>query len=316
MKLPKFITKNENPTPPWMTEMDEGDSISCNTTYVMGGFWDKFDECFYPCEEKGDIRYFMYNPIKYGASPDKKYPVLMWIHGLNCAIDGRRCVGYCGAEQYASENYQSTMGGGAFIIVPLANEARLEDDTIVGSWDEGYLPHLKAIYDIVCAENAANISDKFMMGASSGGWVTWRMLENHPDYFTGGIPIASGYVPTAGNLKKIEDAGIYLLVAHGRHDEMAPFNECIEPRRRELSAMNNCICFFPEWVRNEDKGVASVNYGMEMGQHCLINQIQANLMYNDGTCYDERLKDGVTGWIKEVCEKRVAGKIDKTFNEM
>lgn len=136
MKLPKFITKNENPTPPWMEELSEDDFISCNTSYVMGGYWDLFDECFLPCEEKGDIRYFVYNPIKHGADADKKYPVLMWIHGLNSAIDGRRCVGYCGAEQYASESYQESMGGGAFIIVPLANETRLEDDTIVGSWDE------------------------------------------------------------------------------------------------------------------------------------------------------------------------------------
>lgn len=56
-------------------------------------------------------------------------------------------------------------------------------------------------------------------------------------------------------------------------------------------------CFLP----CEEKGVASVNYGMEMGQHCIINQIQANLIYHDGTCYDERLPKGVTGWIREVC---------------
>lgn len=304
MKLPKFTkeTKNENPTPPWMEELDESDFISCNTGYVMGGYWDLFEEKYLPCEEKGDIRYFVYNPVKNGAPADKKYPVLMWIHGLNCAIDGRRCVGYCGAEQYASESYQQAMGGGAFVIVPLANEARLEDDTIVGSWDEAYLPYVKAIYDKVCEENAANIGDRFMMGASSGGYVTWRMLELYGDYFKGAIPIASGYVPERESLKKIEEKGIHLLVAHSRHDEMAVFEKCIAPREAELMALDNCICFFPEWIRNEDKGVASVNYGMEMGQHCMINQIQANLIYNDGTCYDERLPKGVTGWIYEVCK--------------
>ncbi len=304
MKLPKFTkeTKNENPTPPWMEELDEDDFISCNTGYTMGGYWDMFDECYLPCEEKGDIRYFVYNPVKHGAPADKKYPVLMWIHGLNCAIDGRRCVGYCGAEQYASEAYQAAMGGGAFIIVPLANEARLEDDTIVGSWDEAYLPYLKNIYDKVCEEHAANIGLRFMMGASSGGYVTWRMLELYGDYFQGAITIASGYIPNTESLKKIESAGIRVLVAHSRHDEMASFEECVAPREAEFAAMNNCICFFPEWIRNEDKGVASVNYGMEMGQHCMINQIQANLIYHDGTCYDERLPKGVTGWIHEVCK--------------
>lgn len=303
MKLPKFMkeTKNENPTPLWLGELDEGDSISCNTTYVMGGYWDLFEECYYPCEEKGDIRYFVYDPVANGASADGKYPVLMWIHGLNCAIDGRRCVGYCGAEQYASPAYQEAMGGGAYIIVPLANEARLEDDTIVGSWDEGYLPHLKSIYDMVCEKHAENIGPKFMMGASSGGYVTWRMLELYPGYFKGAIPIASGYVPKAESLQQIGSTGVSLLIVHSRHDEMASFEECIAPRESEFATLDNCLCFFPDWIRNEDKGVASVNYGMEMGQHCIINQIQANLIYNDGTCYDERLPKGVTGWIKEVC---------------
>ncbi|MBD5518690.1 MAG: hypothetical protein HDR07_09480 [Lachnospiraceae bacterium] len=114
MKLPKFTkeTKVENPSPPWMGELGKDDFISCNTSYVMGGYWDEFDECIYPCQEKGDITYFVYDPVKYGAPSNKKYPVLMWIHGLNCAIDGRRCVGYCGAEQYASKAYQEAMGGG------------------------------------------------------------------------------------------------------------------------------------------------------------------------------------------------------------
>lgn len=232
MKLPKFTkeTKNEQPIPPWMDELAEGDFISCNTTYVMGGYWNLFDECYLPCEEKGDIRYYVYNPIKYGAPADKKYPVMMWIHGLNCAIDGIRCVGYCGAEQYASKAYQEALGGGA-------------------------------------------------------------------------IPIASGYVPNNESLKKIEASGVHLLIVHSRHDEMTRFDECIAPREEELQGLDNCLCFFPEWIRNEDKGVASVNYGIEMGQHCIINPVQANLIYNDGTCYDERLSKGVTGWIKDVVEK-------------
>lgn len=313
MKLPKFTkeTKVENPCPPWMEELGEDDFISCNTSYVLGEYWDEFDECVHPCEEKGDITYFVYNPVKHGAPADKKYPVLMWIHGLNCAIDGRRCVGYCGAEQYASKAYQEAMGGGAFIIVPLANEKRLEDDTIVGSWDEEYIAPTKAIYDKVCAENADNIGAKFIMGASAGGYFSWRMIEEYPEDFAGAIPIASGYVPSSESLREIENAQIHLIVAHGRHDEMAPFAECIAPRQEELQGMKNCICYFPEWVRNEDKGVASVNYGMEMGQHCLINQIQANLIYHDGTCYDERLPQGVTGWITEVCHDAGASCTEK-----
>lgn len=302
MKLPNFskVKKNTNPTPPWESLLAEGDFISCNTSYVMGGYWDLFDEKFLPCKEKGDIRYFVYNPIKNGSSPEKKYPVMMWIHGFNCSLDGRRCVGYCGAEQYASPKYQSDMGGGAFIIVPLANEKRLEDDSVVDSWDDAYLPYLKQIFDQVLGEHQENISSKFIMGASSGGYISWKMLELFPDFFTGGIPIASGYIPTDEQLDILQKHNINLIIAHGKHDEMASFEKSITPRLEKLESLQNTICFFPDWVRNEDKGVASVNYGMEMGQHCLINQFQANLMFDDGSCFDEKLPSGVTGWIKKV----------------
>lgn len=44
-----------------------------------------------------------------------------------------------------------------------------------------------------------------------------------------------------------------LIVAHGRHDEMAVFEQCIAPRETSLRAMKNCICYFPEgvtgWIR-------------------------------------------------------------------
>ena len=68
-------------------------------------------------------------------------------------------------------------------------------------------------------------------------------------------------------------------------------------------AYENCLCFFPEWVYNGDGGVASVFYGFEMGQHCMINWIQHNLMFDDGKSADERLPLGFAGWIKSVCEE-------------
>ncbi len=40
-----------------------------------------------------------------------------------------------------------------------------------------------------------------------------------------------------------------------------------------------------------------------MGQHCLMNAIQSNLMFDDGTPMEERLPGGVTAWIKEVTEE-------------
>ena len=82
---------------------------------------------------------------------------------------------------------------------------------------------------------------------------------------------------------------------------MADFEESIAPRMEKLLALSGCVCFFPEWVYNGDGGVSSVFYGFEMGQHCMINWVQHNLMFDNGTPADPRLPDGVTGWVWTVC---------------
>lgn len=306
MALPEFsnLTQNTTAVPQWAKYMKDGEFISYYTTYSSKIYFDLFDKYTYPCKESGDIAYYVYDPVKHGADKDKKYPVLMWLHGMSNALDGVKCIMCCGAEQYASPKYQQAMGG-AYIIVPLANEKRLENGNIEGTWSELYSAPIKGIYDKVCRENEKNVGKKFVMGASAGGRFTWQLLEDHTDYFDGAIPISSGYVPSDETLDRISDSGVRLIIAHGRHDEMADFDECILPRMEKLKGMKNCICFFPEWVYNGDGGISSVHFGIEMGQHCMINWVQSNLMFDSGVPADERLPDGVTGWIRAVCEKRL-----------
>lgn len=302
MPLPDFYKLEQNKTavPEWAKHLGDGEFISYSVSYKTKTYFDLFDRYLCPCAETGDITYYVYDPIKHGADPNRRYPVLMWLHGASNSLDGVNCIMCCGAEQYATPKYQSEMGG-AYLIVPLANEKRQPDGSLTGTWsDKGvdYSPVLRKIFDTVCDESPANTGKKFVMGASSGGFMTWKMLEDNPNYFYGAMPIASGYVPADEALDKIN--GVHLLVAHGRYDELAAFDECIAPREKKLQSLENCICFFPKWVYNGDGGIASVHYGLEMGQHCMINWVQHNLIFDSGVPADERLPGGVTGWIRTV----------------
>ncbi len=303
MALPDFkkTAQDKTAVPEWAQYMTDGEFISYSVTYPCKTYFNLFDEYSYPCKETGDIRYYVYDPVKHGADPAGTYPVLMWLHGASNSLMGVGCIMCCGAEQYASPAYQQSMGG-AYIIVPLANEERLENGRILGTWSPAYSTPIKGIYDKVCLEHSTNIGKKFIMGASSGGYFTWQLLEDYSDYFDGAIPISSGYLPSYDALDQISESGVSLLIAHGRHDEMASFEECIEPHTDKLSLLPNCTCFFPKWVYNGDGGISSVFYGFEMGQHCMINWIQHNLMFDDGTPADQRFPEGITGWIKAVCE--------------
>ena len=50
---------------------------------------------------------------------------------------------------------------------------------------------------------------------------------------------------------------------------------------------------------NRDGSVASNISGIQMGQHCINNAIQNDLMLADGTPMWAELPQGITGWIRE-----------------
>ncbi len=64
--------------------------------------------------------------------------------------------------------------------------------------------------------------------------------------------------------------------------------------------MKKTFVFTPEWIYNGDRGIASINFGFEMGQHCLVNPMHCNLMYDDGSPMYSELPLGVTGWLHSV----------------
>ncbi len=100
------------------------------------------------------------------------------------------------------------------------------------------------------------------------------------------------------------DKGKFMFLAIGKRDEFNPFSKWIEPRLSRLERMKNIFMYTPEWVRNGDKGIASIVAGVEMGQHCLMNPVQANLMFDDGTPMEPKLPRGVTGWLADRREER------------
>lgn len=291
---------DKHPVPEWAGLLPEGEFISYLPSYVGGKYFDLFDEFSYPCEETGDITYYVYDPVKHGADASGKYPVLLWLHGATNALNGKFCICNCGGELFASPKYQREMGGGAYVVVPLANEKTDGNGKLTETFSEKYFRPIKGILERVC--ESGSTGRIFAMGGSLGSWMTWKLAEKFPETFDGIIPISTAYVPTDGRLENIARHNIKVFVTIGRHDETLDFDKDIAPRIPKMEELG-FLTYFPEWVENGDGGVASLFYGWEMGQHCMINQVQANLMYDDGTPYFGRLPHGVTGWIKEVCTK-------------
>ncbi len=295
----KEENKKDNVKAPWQDEMELGDFVSYSPSYRAGEYFSLYEKNIFPCSTVGDITYYLYDPVKNGKDASKQYPLLVFFHGATNALVGELCINYCGGELYASEAYQESMGGGAYILIPVANEKRMPDGNVIGSWCKDYIAPCMELIKKIKAE-IKNISKTVLFGNSSGATFIWELLLNTPDAFDGFVPMGASYTPNKEEIDLLKTKKVKMLLAHGRRDELCPFEECLAGMEEELQKMENCICYFPEWVRNSDGGVASINFGFEMGQHCIVNAIHSNLIFDDGQAYDERLPEGVTGWIRDI----------------
>ncbi len=333
----------EKAIPQWADEMPEGSFISYEPTYKVGEYFDRFHKEPFATAEKGSMTYYFYDPTEHGFPKDKTYPLFVFLHGATNSLVGDVCINYAGAEFYATEAYQKDVGG-AYLLIPLANEYRDEEGALKGGWDDTYV---KPVYDLVCsfinahtyranstegvdasvsagaetveasvfgansagAETSGTVplfgatGRRVVFGNSAGATMCFKMVTAYTSFFYALIPIGTGAIPSDETLDRYDENDVHLFFAIGKRDEINSYKELIAPRLPRLERMKHCFIYTPEWVRNGDKGIASINFGFEMGQHCLINPMHCNLMFDDGTIMEPRLPRGVTGWLHDILQE-------------
>lgn len=284
----------------WEKDIPDREFVSHSTSYQVGKYFDLFDQYTYPNAETGDIKYYVYDPIKHGATADGKYPLIVFFHGAGNSMDGINVINYSMAEYYASQEYQKTIGG-AYLLVPIANEKVDEKGELVNGWSGPYYEPVINIKRQFIENHKANIGKTFFMGTSDGAFFLWGMISRYSKEIDVAVPVSGGFIPDEAKLKEVHDNGTLILSMHGKHDELIPFDDLVTPHLEKLSKFDNIITWYPEWIHNSDGGIAQMAPGgMQMGQHCLCNQITANLIYDDGKPYNPELfPQGMTGWIRD-----------------
>ncbi len=286
----------------WYDEIPEGDFISKCPTYPCGQILDRFHKSEF---EYGDMKmkYYWFDPREYGFNSDEKFTLLTFLHGTSNSFVGDMCINYTGAERFASDEYQKSMGG-AFILIPVANEFRGEDGRVKGQWAEEYLDPVHALILDFISTNTNGVDLRVLLGNSSGATFVLRLMDNFMDDFDVVLPVGSDSIADDSVLDLYDEKGKCLFLAMCKRDEFHPYEEKLVSRIPRLEKMKKVFIYTPDWTRNGDKGIATVDGGIEMGQHCLMNSIQANLMFDDGTPMDPRLPRGLTGWIADFKKNR------------
>lgn len=294
-----------SPMPPWAAEIPEGAFISDTPTYKVGEYFSLFEQdAFDSGASVGKLKYWFFDPTAHGYPAKDDYPLIIFLHGSGNALVGDVCINYTGAEFFATDAYQKKLGG-AYLLVPVANEYRNEEGRTCGGWGPEYTEPVNCLIEDFIGKHTHGVGKMILMGNSRGASFTFEMGNAYTGRFAGLIPIGTSDIPTDEKLDEYDAKGVELLFAVGKRDEFNPYAEAIAPRVDKLNSMKHCTVFIPEWVYNGDKGIASINVGIEMGQHCLINPMHCNLMFDDGTPMYPEMPDGVLGWMKKVIEEEI-----------
>ncbi|MCR5250408.1 MAG: HAD-IA family hydrolase [Lachnospiraceae bacterium] len=281
----------------WYPEVPEGDFVSRQPTYEPGKYFPLFHEGEFRHGEQS-MKYYWYDPREHGRQDSGKMPLLTFLHGKSNSLVGELCINYTGAEFYASEKYQKTLGG-AYLLVPIANEYR-DEDGVQGTWSDEYCEILHALQEEFVRTHTEGVGLRVLYGNSAGASMTFRMMARFMDDIDVAIPVGSSAFPEDAVLEEFDAKGKHLFLAIGKRDEFNSYAEYVEPKLPLLQKMKGCFIFTPEWVYNGDHGIASIYVGVEMGQHCLVNAMHVDLMFDDGTPMEESLPEGVTGWLRSL----------------
>ncbi len=284
----------------WTKEIPEGAFISKAPTYKVGEYFN-----LYKSDNAAGMKYYFFDPTEHGFEKGKSYPVFVFLHGYTNALEGDVCINYAGAEFFATEKYQKSFGG-AYILVPLANEKRNDSGEVVDSWSEDYI---EPLYDLInqfvqkYAVPNGGAGKKLLWGNSAGARMVYIMGEKYPSFFNILIPVGGDEIPSDSVIDTWDENDVHLFLAMGKRDEFNDYEGAVVPRLPRLEKMKHSFIFTPDWVYNGDKGIASINFGTEMGQHCLVNPMACNLLFDDGSCMDERLPNGLTEWISKAVKE-------------
>ena len=177
---------------------------------------------FVAAKSKSGVNYQYFKPVN--KDDGKKHPLIIWFHGNGEGgyKDYRNNVSQKlanrGAVAFAEDETQKIFGG-AYVVAPQA------DDTWYNNYSKGYIKSVKAMIDEFASENNVDKNRIYIFGASAGGYMSFRMMIEYPDYFAAfstsaaaldKAAISGGVATTAQDLMKIRNKPLWMV--HAQND--------------------------------------------------------------------------------------------------
>ena len=190
--------------------------------HIQGKIVDEEADKFVAAKSKSGVNYQYFKPVN--KDDGKKHPLIIWFHGNGEGgyKDYRNNVSQKlanrGAVAFAEDKTQKIFGG-AYVVAPQA------DDTWYNNYSKGYIKSVKAMIDEFASENNVDKNRIYIFGASAGGYMSFRMMIEYPDYFAAFSTSAAaldkaatsgGVATTAQDLMKIRNKPLWMV--HAQND--------------------------------------------------------------------------------------------------
>ena len=159
-----------------------------------------------------DIGYYVFLPEDY--SPERKFPMVVFLHGAGERGDGRDEL--CKIHTHAIPKYAAAGKKFPFILLCPQCPHRVVWNNVIFE--------LKALIDKVAEEYNADMSRIAITGISMGGFGTWEMGLTYSNYFCAIAPICGGGL--SWRCSNLSNTPVWAF--HGDADDIVPPKNSIE----------------------------------------------------------------------------------------
>ncbi len=150
-------------------------------------------------------RYLLSLPAGYDADKDKKWPLIIFLHGA-----GERGTDL---EVLKKHGPPKLINEGKDIAAIVASPQCLPKEI--------WISHgIKALADQLAKEHRVDLSRIYLTGLSMGGYGTWETVMDYPDFFAAAIPICGGAGVRWVMADRIKHVPIWIF--HGDKDTAVP----------------------------------------------------------------------------------------------
>lgn len=162
----------------------------------------------------GELKYLVYLPPDYSQSAEKKWPLMLFLHGAGERGDDVNRVAIHGPLSHVKQGTNFPF----IIVAPQCPAGQL--------WESEPLLQL---LDKITASHNVDTNRIYLTGLSMGGFGTWKLGLTYPEKFAALAPICGGastidvIIGTWDKRKHLEKLPIWAF--HGAKDEVVPLDE-------------------------------------------------------------------------------------------